>query len=111
LVGPSRAKDLILTGRQVRADEALSLGLADRVVARDEVLTEALELAASLARGALAAQALAKRAIDVGLDGSLAQGLDGEKEAFVASFETEDATIGIESFLLHGPNQAEFTGR
>jgi enoyl-CoA hydratase len=111
LVGPSRAKDLILTGRQVRADEALSLGLADRVVPRGDVLTEALELAATLARGALAAQALAKRAIDVGLDGSLAQGLDGEKEAFVASFETEDATTGIESFLLHGPNQAEFTGR
>ena len=106
LIGPSRAKDLILTGRQVRADEALSLGLADRVVPGDEVITEALSLASSLASGALAAQALAKRAIDGGLDGSLAEGLDGEKAAFVASFETEDATIGIQSFLAHGPNQA-----
>jgi enoyl-CoA hydratase/carnithine racemase len=111
LIGPSRAKDLILTGRQVRADEALSLGLADRVVPGDEVITEALSLASSLASGALAAQALAKRAIDGGLDGSLAEGLDGEKAAFVASFETDDATIGIQSFLAHGPNQAEFTGR
>jgi enoyl-CoA hydratase len=111
LTGSSRAKDLILTGRQVRADEALSMGLADRVVPRDDVLTEALALAGSLAGGALAAQALAKRAIDGGLDGSLADGLDREKEAFVASFETADATIGIKSFLAHGPNQAEFTGR
>jgi enoyl-CoA hydratase/carnithine racemase len=111
LIGPSRAKDLILTGRQVRADEALGVGLADRVVPRDDVITESLSLAATLAGGALAAQALAKRAIDVGLDGSLADGLDREKEAFVASFETEDATIGIRSFLAHGPNQAEFTGR
>jgi enoyl-CoA hydratase len=85
--------------------------LADRVVPRDEVLSEALALAGSLAGGALAAQALAKRAIDGGLDGSLADGLDREKDAFVASFETADATIGIQSFLAHGPNQAEFTGR
>ena len=111
LIGPSRAKDLILTGRQVRAEEALSIGLADRVVPRDDVVTESLSLAGTLAAGALAAQALAKRAIDEGLDGSLAEGLDREKEAFVASFETEDATIGIRSFLAHGPNQAEFTGR
>ncbi len=111
LVGPSRAKDLILTGRQVRADEALRMGLADRVVPADEVLIESLSLAGTLAGGALAAQALAKRAIDTGLDGSLADGLDREKAAFVTSFETEDATIGIQSFLAHGPNQAEFTGR
>lgn len=111
LIGPSRAKDLVLTGRQVRADEALRMGLADRVVPRDDVLTEALSLAGELARGALAAQALAKRAIDVGLDGPLADGLDREKEAFAASFETADATIGIRSFLTRGPNQAEFTGR
>ncbi|MGA8371369.1 MAG: enoyl-CoA hydratase/isomerase family protein [Acidimicrobiales bacterium] len=111
LIGPSRAKDLIVTGRQVRAEEAKAIGLADRVVPRDEVLTEAVSLARTLATGAVAAQALAKRAIDQGLDGSLADGLDQEKEAFVASFETEDATIGIQSFLAHGPNQAEFTGR
>ncbi|HEX4244875.1 MAG TPA: enoyl-CoA hydratase-related protein, partial [Acidimicrobiales bacterium] len=111
LIGPSRAKDLIMSGRQVRADEALRMGLADRVVPRDDVLGEAVSLAGELARGALAAQALAKRAIDVGLDGTLADGLDREKEAFVASFETEDATIGIQSFLAHGPNQAKFTGR
>ncbi len=111
LVGPSRAKDLVLTGRQVRAEEALAMGLVDRVVPRDAVLTEALAIAAAVAGGAVAAQALAKQAIDGGLDTSLAHGLDGEKAAFVASFETEDATIGIESFLANGPGQARFTGR
>ncbi len=66
LVGVSRAKDLIYTGRQVRADEALRIGLADRVVARDRVLEDALALAAELAAGPLVALAAAKRVIDDG---------------------------------------------
>src|SRR5438874_1275595 len=57
LVGASRAKDLILTGRQVDAEEALRIGLVDRVVPADRVLPTALELAGSLARGAVMAQA------------------------------------------------------
>lgn len=51
LVGPSKAKDLIFTGRMVKADEALTLGLVDRVVPADEVYTAAHEWAARLARG------------------------------------------------------------
>src|SRR5580704_3891180 len=51
LIGSSRAKELILTGRQVRADEALSIGLVNRVVAPDRVLDEALTWAADLAAG------------------------------------------------------------
>jgi enoyl-CoA hydratase/carnithine racemase len=111
LVGPARAKDLIWSGRQVRADEALAMGLVDRVVPADEVEANALEWAASFARGAVAAIGLAKQAIDRGLDGSLADGLDVEGEAFVAVFDTEDAGIGVQSFLEHGPGKARFTGR
>jgi enoyl-CoA hydratase/carnithine racemase len=111
LVGAARAKDLVVTGRQVGADEALSLGLVDRVVAGDQVLDQALALAEELAGGAVAAQGLAKRAIDDGLDQTLADGLGLEKEAFVASFATEDADIGIASFLATGPGRAEFVGR
>jgi enoyl-CoA hydratase/carnithine racemase len=110
LIGPARAKDMILSGRQVRADEALSIGLADEVVPANEVLTRALEKAATFASGALAAQALAKRAIDEGMDGSLEAGLDLEQQVFVEVFHTTDSRIGVESFREHGPGKANFTG-
>lgn len=111
LVGPARAKDMILTGRQVAAEEALAMGLVDEVIARDQLMTRARELAASLARGPLGAQALAKAAIDDGLQVTLAEGLALEQAAFVEVFRTEDARIGVASFLEHGPGKAEFTGR
>src|SRR4051794_2108981 len=111
LVGASRAKDIILTGRQVDADEALRIGLADRVVPSEEVLTTALELAASLASGAVVAQGLAKRAIDAGLEGALADGLGLEQDLFADVFKTDDATIGVKSFLEQGPGKAKFKGR
>ncbi len=111
LVGPARAKDLILSGRQVTATEALAMGLVDRVVEPDELMDTTLAYAAELAQGALAGQALAKRAIDAGLETTLADGLDIEQREFVASFRTEDAVIGVASFLEHGPGKARFTGR
>ena len=110
LVGPSRAKELCLTGRQVKADEALRIGLADEVVDGDP-LARALELAAEVARGPLTAQALAKQVIDAGLSTSLADGLAGERAAFVEVFRTEDSRTGVASFLEHGPGKATFTGR
>lgn len=111
LVGPARAKEMCWSGRQVRADEALAIGLVDRVVSADEVMSTAIEWAASFAGGASVAMGLAKRAIDDGLDGSLARGLDIEASAFVEVFATEDAVTGIASFLEHGPGKATFSGR
>ncbi|HEY8527340.1 MAG TPA: enoyl-CoA hydratase-related protein [Acidimicrobiales bacterium] len=111
LVGPARAKDLVFTGRQVPADEALRIGLVDEVVPAGEALDRALARAAELARGAVVAQGLAKRAIDAGLDGSLADGLALEQELFAEVFATEDARIGVASFLEHGPGKATFVGR
>jgi enoyl-CoA hydratase/carnithine racemase len=111
LVGASRAKDIIFTGRHVDANEALRIGLADRVVPADQVLTTALELAAELAAGPVLAHGLAKQAVDGGLDRPLAAGLDLETELFVQVFDTDDATIGVASFLEHGPGKARFTGR
>lgn len=111
LVGPTRAKQLILTGRQVRAEEAARIGLVDEVVEAEGLHDRALELAAEMASGAVVAQGLAKRAIDRGLDGSLAAGLDLEQELFAQAFGTEDARIGVASFREHGPGKAEFEGR
>ncbi len=111
LVGPSRAKDMILTGRQVAAEEALSIGLVDEIVPRDSLMARARELAAELARGPVLAQALAKAAIDDGLQVTLAEGLALEQAAFVEVFGTDDARLGVASFLEHGPGKATFTGR
>lgn len=111
LVGPARAKELIWSGRHVRADEALAIGLVDRVVPADEVEPDALEWAASFASGAVIAMGYAKRLIDDGLGRPLAEGLDVEADAFVEVFKTEDAKTGVRSFLEHGPGKAKFSGR
>jgi enoyl-CoA hydratase/carnithine racemase len=111
LVGPSRAKELCLTGRQVKADEALRIGLADEVVPGDELHERALALAAEVARGASVAQALTKRAIDEGLSLSLADGLLLERQVFAEVFHSDDSKIGVQSFLANGPGKATFTGK
>lgn len=111
LVGPARAKELVWSGRHVRAAEASAIGLVDRVVPDDEVEASAVAWATSFAHGAVAAMALAKHAIDRGLDGPLAAGLDLERGAFLAVFRTDDAATGIRSFLDRGPGHATFQGR
>jgi enoyl-CoA hydratase len=111
LVGPSRAKDLIFTGRMVKAAEALEIGLVDEVVPAEEVYPAARRWAEQFANGPAAALAAAKRAIDGGLDVDLRTGLDLEAEAFAALFATDDRRIGMESFVAEGPGKAKFTGR
>jgi enoyl-CoA hydratase/carnithine racemase len=111
LIGPARAKELIWSGRRVGAEEALALGLVERVVPTGTVVEAALEWAAALASGPVVAMGLAKRAVDGGLDGSLAAGLDLEAAGFIQAFETDDARAGIRSFLDAGPGKATFSGR
>ena len=111
LVGPSRAKELIFTGRFVDADEALRIGLVDRVVAPDDVYTEALALAKQFANGPAYALRAAKEAIDRGLEVDLETGLEIERVQFSALFATEDRTIGMQTFIEKGPGHAEFLGR
>ncbi|MGC5011055.1 enoyl-CoA hydratase/isomerase family protein [Streptosporangium sp. DT93] len=109
LIGPSRAKDLIFTGRHVPAAEALSMGLVDRVVPDEEVYPEALAYAGRFAGGPALALRAAKQAIDQGLETDLDTGLEIERLQFSGLFATEDATIGMRAFSER--SKAEFTGR
>jgi enoyl-CoA hydratase len=110
LIGPSRAKEMMITGRQVKAEEALRIGLADELVSTEALHDRAIELAAEVSRGALLAQGMIKRAVDEGLDQPLASGLQLERELFEQVFHTADSEIGVRTFLEHGPGNAEFTG-
>ena len=111
LIGPSRAKDLVLSGRAINAEEAHRIGLVDEVVDADAFAARVHELAARYAAGPLQAHAIAKRVIDAGLDTTLAAGLELEQDGFAEVFATDDARIGVASFLENGPGKAEFTGR
>lgn len=111
LIGPSKAKDLVFTGRFVAADEALALGLVDRVSPADQVYAEAVAWAQQFATGAAQALRLAKQTIDDGLDGGLDVGLELEAKAFAELFGTEDRALGMASFVANGPGKATFVGR
>jgi enoyl-CoA hydratase/carnithine racemase len=111
LVGPAKAKDIIYTGRFVDAEEALAIGLVDRVVPPDDVYEAAVAMAARYAAGPAVALRAAKAAIDGGLDGDLATGLRLESYLFAALFATEDRAIGMMSFVESGPGKAKFVGR
>ena len=111
LVGPSKAKDLIFTGRFVKADEALAIGLVDRVLPADRVYDEAVSWAKQFAGAAAFAVRAAKESIDRGLEVDLETGLEIERQQFAALFATEDRTIGMTSFVEHGPGKARFEGR
>ena len=110
LVGASRAKEIMVTGRQVKADEALNIGLANEVVEPDALMARALELANSVASGATVATGLIKRAVDEGMQTDLAQGLALELELFEEVFHSRDSQIGVASFLENGPGKASFNG-
>ena len=111
LVGPSRAKDIVFTGRFVDAQEALAIGMVDEVVPADDVYEAAKRWAGQFSGAAATAIGAAKAAIDGGLDMDLDNGLKLESHLFAALFATEDQTIGMESFIANGPGKARFTGK
>ncbi|RJL25113.1 enoyl-CoA hydratase/isomerase family protein [Bailinhaonella thermotolerans] len=109
LIGPARAKDLVFTGRHVAAEEALAIGLVDRVVPDAEVYDAAREFAAKFAGGPALAVRAAKQAIDHGLEADLATGLEIERLQFASLFATEDAREGMRAFSERA--KPKFTGR
>jgi enoyl-CoA hydratase/carnithine racemase len=108
LVGPARAKDLIFSGRMVGADEALRIGLADRVAPPVEVYEQAVALVRPYVGGPALALRAAKLAIDGGLSMDLASGLAWESQLFAALFATDDKREGMAAFVEKRP--PTFTG-
>ena len=111
LIGPSKAKDLIFTGRFVDAAESLQIGLVDKVVPAAEVYPAAVAWASQFSKAATLALRAAKEAIDSGLGVDLHTGLEIERQQFAALFATEDRSIGMTSFVENGPGKAAFLGK
>ena len=111
LVGASRAKDIILSGRFVDAAEALAIGLADKVVPAADVYDTAREWAGTFVGAASYAVRAAKEAIDRGLETDLETGLEIERMLFAGLFATKDRETGMTSFVEQGPGKAKFEGQ
>jgi enoyl-CoA hydratase/carnithine racemase len=110
LIGAAKAKEAVYSGRFYSAQESLQIGLVDKVYPADEVYDRAVEAAGTYARGPYALR-MAKQAIDEGIEMDLDSALRLESTLFAATFATEDARIGMRSFVESGPGKAEFTQR
>ncbi|MDK1009485.1 MAG: enoyl-CoA hydratase/isomerase family protein [Actinomycetota bacterium] len=108
LVGPQRCKELCFTGRHVKADEALAIGIADKVAKDEELMELAMKDAAAFAAGPTQAYAAVKRAVSRGFDRPVEEGLAIEAEQFARAFASQDARIGVAAFLAK--EKPEFTG-
>jgi enoyl-CoA hydratase/carnithine racemase len=109
LVGPARAKDIVLSGRMVDAQEAVRIGLADRVAPAAQVYEEASAMVRPFVTGPAQALRAAKLAIDGGLEMDLASGLRWESQLFAALFATDDRREGMAAFV--DKRTPDFTGR
>jgi enoyl-CoA hydratase len=108
LLGPGLASELIFSGRRLRAEEALRIGLVNAVYPAAELLSKARELADLIAANTPRAVADSKRAISVALESSLATGLAYEAQLFGLSFGTHDQREGMAAFVEK--RTAEFNG-
>lgn len=109
LVGKGIAKKLILTAAIIDAQEAFKIGLVDEVVAPDELMTKAEEMAKTIMTKAPIAVKMAIAAINNGMNTDLRTGVQYEAEAFGTAFNTEDRIEGMAAFLEKRP--AEFKNK
>lgn len=108
-VGKAAAMDLVLTGRQITAREALAMGLVSRVVPAESYYDEALAVCRELCQRSPLALRLAKESVLKAHELSLADGLEYERKLFYMLFATEDQKEGMRAFLEKRP--AVFAGR
>ncbi|MBQ1893916.1 MAG: enoyl-CoA hydratase/isomerase family protein [Clostridia bacterium] len=110
VIGLSKAMELILTGRMIKADEALSIGLVDKVVPPEALMDEALALANVIAANAPVAVRNSKAAIRRFTGASLRADLEKEAELFGACFATHDQKMAMEAFVTK-TEKAPFEGK
>ena len=109
LLGYGKAMEMTLTGEMVGAEEALSIGLVNKVVEPEELGEATMAMAENIARKSPYTVRVAKRAVRAALDLPLAEGVLAERSEFVALFDTEDKEIGVSAFLER--KDAEWVGR
>ncbi len=109
LVGPARAKELLMTGRMVDATEAQAMGLVARVVPDDELFEQAAKIMGKMARNAPLAVAGMKRLVNEGAGKDRREAADLEAGVFGEMFASEDHKEGIEAFL--GKRKPGFKGK
>jgi len=109
LVGYGAAIEMVLTGDMVSAERALQMGLVNKVVSSEDLRDSTLKIARNIASKSPYTIKVAKRAIRSSLDLPLSQGMLAERSEFVALFDTEDSSIGVEAFL--SKKEPEWVGR
>jgi enoyl-CoA hydratase len=108
-VGVGWAKYLVLSGRHIRADEALRIGLVQAVFSKNELMPETMKLAEALARKSPLAMRYCKAAVNAAADTDIVTGQGIERDLFALAFASEDQSEGMAAFL--GKRAAEFNGR
>ncbi|MHB8779926.1 MAG: enoyl-CoA hydratase/isomerase family protein [Candidatus Geothermincolia bacterium] len=111
LIGMADAKEMIYSGRFYTAQQCLQMGLVQKVLPAAEVIPYAQKVAGRYAKGAAVALAMAKKAVQRGMDCSEEEGLIIEAQGIALCFASEDQKTGMRTFLEKGPGKAEFTGR
>lgn len=108
-VGKALAMDMVLTGRLLDANEALTMGVISRVAPAGGWLAHAEEVATAIASRSSIAQKLAKQAVQAAFESGLSAGIDYERALFSTAFSTDDASEGIAAFLEKRPPEWKHT--
>jgi enoyl-CoA hydratase len=108
LIGKNMAKEMIFTGKMIRADEAYKIGLANKVCPPESLMDEVLKTAKTIASKGKVSLRNAKHAVNTGMNSDLATGCNVEVDAFALCFASEDAKEGTSAFLEK--RKAEFKG-
>ncbi|MCB4208766.1 enoyl-CoA hydratase [Arthrobacter sp. UM1] len=108
-VGKSKAMDMILTGRTMKADEAERAGLVSRVVGAEDFLDEALKAAEAIASKSKPVAMMAKEVVNAAFETPLSQGITYERRLFHSLFALEDQKEGMDAFV--NKREADFKGR